>query len=957
VVINEIAYHPMRDPEERGEYLELFNRSDRAIDLTGFRFTDGIEFAFPAGTAIGPGAFLVIARDPGHLRVEYGIDNALGPYDGRLDDDGERIELTDPLGNPADEVEYRDADPWPIWADGLGSSLELRDPRADNASPLAWEASDESRRSEWRTFSHEGIFPGGDTEFHLFLLGPGECLVDDIRIERGGAGHIANGSFEQGEAGWSFGGTHRESRVTTEDAAAGARSLHLIATRRGDSLTNHIECETNPPIRSGESYRITLRARWLKGFDLLLARTYNHGIARTHRLDVPGLRGTLSSRVRTGGSAGGPNTILAENIGPTVRDVSQDPPAPAANLPVRIRARIGDPDGIAAAEIVWRRDRSTAAGRVPLADRGGGAFEGEIPGQPSRAIIEYWIEARDGRGEGSTWPREAADRPLLFQVDLPATPGAIPSYHLIVSDRVRQEILSGDPWSNALLNAAFVIDRRRIFHNVGVRQRGCACSRGKIHPPLLRLRFREDQRFAGRPSINLDNQHADPPIQRDRAMSRILQVMGLPYSRHRYVRFHINGTFQKIYEDIERVDRLFIDRFWPADRIGDLYKVDGWFELPDAGNYTWQPASLIDFGDDPEAYRFRFKNRGDEILDDYAPLIELARRFDPRRTDDKTFDALVETSIAVDEWLRAIAVRTAADAWDTFGVLAGKNAYIYRPLPESPFFYIPFDNDATFGIGPFDVRRPLVTSAMPEIRRFVTRPQHVRRYYAIFQELLDGPFSRGFLEPFFRENYDVLRSEGPATWPADVLSFLDARREYIASQLPAAEFRIVTNGGRPVETGADRISIIGDAPLRAARFRLNDGPVELEFVSASRWKISLPLRPGENVFRFEAFDADGRSIGEATAIVRSTRPAGFIRGDTNRDGRVDLADAIAILAGLFSGGPLPCPDAADIDDDGRLLIGDAVTLLQYLFAGGANPAPPFPDAGLDPTDDGLGCDG
>ncbi|MBN1420124.1 MAG: CotH kinase family protein, partial [Planctomycetes bacterium] len=407
--------------------------------------------------------------------------------------------------------------------------------------------------------------------------------------------------------------------------------------------------------------------------------------------------------------------------------------------------------------------------------------------------------------------------------------------------------------------------------------------------------------------------------------------------------------------DIERVDRLFVDRFWRTDGIGDLYKIDGWFELPDAGDYTWRPASLLDFGDDPEAYRFRFKNRGDEIRDDYAPLIELARLFDPSRTDDAGFDAAVETAVAADEWLRAIAVRTAADAWDTFGVLAGKNAYIYRPLPSAPFFYIPFDNDATFGIGPYDVRRPLVTSAMPEIRRFVTRPQFVRRYHAVFRELLDGPFSRDFLEPFFRENYDALRADGAATWPADVLAFLDARREFLASQLPEAEFRIVTNGGRPVETAADRISIIGDAPLEAARFHLNGEAVDPKFVSASRWTISLPLLPGENIFRFEAFDAEGRSIGEATAIVRSTRPATFIRGDANRDGRIDVGDGIAILAGLFSGGALPCPDAADVDDDGVLLIGDAVSLLQYLFAGGASPAPPFPDAGSDGTEDPLGC--
>ena len=44
-------------------------------------------------------------------------------------------------GNPADEVSYFDDNPWPASPNGGGSSLELRDPRADNSKPGAWAAS------------------------------------------------------------------------------------------------------------------------------------------------------------------------------------------------------------------------------------------------------------------------------------------------------------------------------------------------------------------------------------------------------------------------------------------------------------------------------------------------------------------------------------------------------------------------------------------------------------------------------------------------------------------------------------------------------------------------------------------------------------------------------------------------------------------------------------------------
>jgi hypothetical protein len=81
----------------------------------------------------------------------------------------------------------------------------------------------------------------------------------------------------------------------------------------------------------------------------------------------------------------------------------------------------------------------------------------------------------------------------------------------------------------------------------------------------------------------------------------------------------------------------------------------------------------------------------------------------------------------------------------------------------------------------------------------------------------------------------------------------------------------------------------------------------------------------------------------------------FVRGDSNGDGNVDLADAIAIFADLFLGEPArnPCRDALDSDDTGLLDLTDGVKVLQFLFMGGIQPPPPFPAAGTDPTADSL----
>ena len=54
----------------------------------------------------------------------------------------------------------------------------------------------------------------------------------------------------------------------------------------------------------------------------------------------------------------------------------------------------------------------------------------------------------------------------------------------------------------------------------------------------------------------------------------------------------------------------------------------------------------------------------------------------------------------------------------------------------------------------------------------------------------------------------------------------------------------------------------------------------------------------------------------------------FIRGDSNGDGRVDLADAITTLGCMFRGNACAlCEDAMDSNDDGAIDIGEDCVLL------------------------------
>lgn len=136
VVINEIHYNGP-DNTVRDEFIELYNPKPVAVDLSYWRLRGGVDFAFPPGTSIPAGGFLVVAQDPGVILTNYGV-TAQGPWQGQLNNEGERVTLRGPRDELIDEVEFRSEFPWPIAANGQGGSMELINPSLDNNLGSSW---------------------------------------------------------------------------------------------------------------------------------------------------------------------------------------------------------------------------------------------------------------------------------------------------------------------------------------------------------------------------------------------------------------------------------------------------------------------------------------------------------------------------------------------------------------------------------------------------------------------------------------------------------------------------------------------------------------------------------------------------------------------------------------------------------------------------------------------------
>ncbi|MDP6252918.1 MAG: lamin tail domain-containing protein, partial [Verrucomicrobiota bacterium] len=132
VVINEIHYDA--DPKtDAVEFVELHNAGGENIDLSGWRFSNGIQYTFPANTTLESGGYLVLAENPEELRRKFKLSALVvfGPYINRLSN-GEVLTLRDAMDQGVDQVDYGSGFPWPTAASGAGSSMELIHPTLDN---------------------------------------------------------------------------------------------------------------------------------------------------------------------------------------------------------------------------------------------------------------------------------------------------------------------------------------------------------------------------------------------------------------------------------------------------------------------------------------------------------------------------------------------------------------------------------------------------------------------------------------------------------------------------------------------------------------------------------------------------------------------------------------------------------------------------------------------------------
>jgi hypothetical protein len=835
IVINEIMYHhALRD--DRYEYLELYNRGTTTVSLKGWTLSDAVEYTFGTGVSMPPHSYLVVAKDPGFLAAIYqnltSGSNLVGPYTGTLSDHSERICLSYPLQqtNPqtgklqdyliaVDEVTYYDGGRWPKWADGMGASLELRDPRSNNNTPDAWADSDESAKTQWKQFSftvadnntqytHDTV-----SVFDLMLLNAGEVLLDDLELVIGGTNRLTNNGFESGATNWRILGNHTRSFVTTDEHHTGSRALHLIATGHGDPGANRL----NQSISSVNAGTVIFRgwARWLRGSRFLLLRTTRETStihpprpARAFELEMPLDLGT----------PGRQNTAFVSNRGPDILEVRHLPALPAAGDPIVVTARVFDNDAVQSVTLFYRTEGGSTFATLPMLDNGSGddkvagdgLYTAAIRNNTAGSMRAFYIEASDGSAS-TRFPTklepsaDVPDRTCLVRVGDTQVSTRLATYRVWMSDAVVRTFQTRANLSNELLDCTFVYNDAEIFYNCGIRFRGSPFIRGGSgwdprDRYAYRIEFNPDQRFRGREEMNLDNTEdtGRGPLQ-ERTCYWFYARMGLQYSRQEWVRLVLNGRNQPRYEDVLKIDGDYLDRWFPGNNDGYLYKIDDYFEYSVDG--TRHSGEQADEGLlynathplQPETYRWHFEKRSHPEDDNWLHLFDLAKALNAASTSP-LYEPMLEAQLDPVHFTKILAIRHAVGDWDSYGYRRGKNNAFYYALPEGRWYLLPWDIDFALGAGDgASTSLFAITGEFPEVIQFLNHAKYKQMYYDAFAELVNGPWKTSYgtnnpptaFDRFLDEGADVLVAEGFGDGRRNqIKQFVRSRRDYILSQIP-----------------------------------------------------------------------------------------------------------------------------------------------------------------------------
>ncbi len=883
IVINEIMYDPPSN-EPSAEFIELYNRGTAAVDVSGWRFVDGVNFTIPAGTSIPQDGYLVVAADANWVRATYGNLSVVGDFDGQLSNQGEVVRLVDQWGNLADEVDYLAGGNWPDLVRGGGSSMELRNPWMDNSLASAWSDSDESNRMPFQHYSYTDTYRelnafGSVTDYrelHFYLVGDSHVILKNIQVRLNGMGSnlIVNGDKMSTDGrsanGWLAQGTHYASYIQNGE-------LHIIADGHGDNRPNRIEIDVTA-MQPNQKYEVSFDARWVSGASRLIVETFDHSIGTSISLPVSANIGTPGAR----------NSSFIPEPAPQVDGLIHYPPVPAPGQTVRVTAHVLSQTPSPQVLLFHRLDNSTASGTwasKPMVDDGTSGDEQAGDGiytaqlteyRQSGQVVQFYVRASLPNNQASQLPREGSDRPAMYVIDTSIPAGDLRRMRFVVSALDVQDMSQGDSssgphgyafprLSNHHFNATLIVNEKDVIYGCGIRASGSPWTRSG---GLDRAKYElpRDALFRGKQKL-VYRTYDVGIVSRDRVVRYWLYLLGNPANENEFIYVKINNGGSGVREEMEPTSNDMLDRAYPNGSQGELYKVDDEWWFQDNWNRDYRDADWsYKSSDNADRYRSEWMKRTKENEDDYTALISFFKKVNGSYTQ-----AEIERIVDPVAVLKAFAVAGYIHAWDFISVRRGKNCSFYRRSTDGRLMCFPWDMKRSFdNAGAVFYKEESRTGVTP----WMEKSYNMRLFKHYLIRLIENYTTNSVRINYWmqlEENASSQYDFGTASYTSWFASRQGSAFNFLGSSR-SMPFSVSGSGRQPVTTGANTMTLTGVAPLRVFKVQVVDHP-EAQFMwgSESGWILSgVLLRAGANELTVQGVDEFGAVLHEDKVTVNKT---------------------------------------------------------------------------------------
>ena len=263
-------------------------------------------------------------------------------------------------------------------------------------------------------------------------------------------------------------------------------------------------------------------------------------------------------------------------------------------------------------------------------------------------------------------------------------PQTVQEIELIITEQNRQAMLDALP-DRIYVPATFKW-RDIELENVGVRFKGNSSSQPNSwwkRSFLVKFgEFVEGQRFLGLRRVALDNAVQFGSLFSERLITDILKSETIPCSRTNYTTITLNGQYEGLFVNVERIDKSFLERVF-QNREGVLYK-----------NHLGGPGSDLTVLDQASQYSASFEPKTHKDKADYTELLELATLL--RDAPDQHLESLLENRFNLDPFLKLMAVMVFSGAFDQYTGFNPHNYYLYDDPATGLISYLVWDLDVGF---------------------------------------------------------------------------------------------------------------------------------------------------------------------------------------------------------------------------------------------------------------------